>query len=338
MLPYSYQEYVKAIKGLAPQLAKSSLRYVILYGNNLFLKEKLLHFLQDQLTPKQAITLIDWKESGTEELRLLLTQRDLFCQRKYYRIVGLPVRSLLDLAAIPLAKNVVCLLELTEHNTMALEKWSEAIQGALLVADSWVAVPCVAPEGADATLFVQQLAKRLGLTLEAGLANFLSQHLIQDLHALENLLRSLACLDASVVLDSAVLESFSCELKKEHIFDLSNFLLDNKPVQALLLLHSILEKEDNPLGCLGLLARHCRICLQIAVKREDPTAKISLKLPYQVLIRYNTYVQKLGGEHILRVLLQCQKADVWFKSTKQLQKIDVLADLVYLLCSGTLHR
>lgn len=147
-----------------------------------------------------------------------------------------------------------------------------------------------------------------------------------DFAKLENEIRKLALIfPEGEELTAAKIRPYVDFLREDNTFKVDELLCKESYAQAMLLLKDLMDRGENSLGVLAILALHCRKALQIqaGIKLGQSPADLSreLRLPTFVIQQYMPYIRKKSSIVFQRALNLCHEADRKLKSVRHGEEV-----------------
>lgn len=185
--------------------------------------------------------------------------------------------------------------------------------------------PCVRPWPNELPQLIGMWASNYGLKLSGDALFYLIDVVGSDLLNIDNELRKLSYLFSTK--DSSA-KAIECEqilphvglLRADNAFALEELLMKQQTSRAVALLDQLLTRGESPLGILNLLARYCRICLQVEAAKEGGVPQgamaSSLRLPPFVIKKYYAHVQAARSLNWRTGISLCSEVDLKLKSSK----------------------
>ena len=174
----------------------------------------------------------------------------------------------------------------------------------------------------DIRFLFQGIIKRAKLQFEEGVISQMLNAIGDNLFELENEITKLALIfheHKNPITYEEVSPHLNI-LREDHVFKLTNLLLDKQNAQASLLIRNLLEHGESGIPILGVISRHCRQAINInnaALKglSEWDMAR-QLRLPIHVVKSYTGYVKKKGPNALFQVLDECRDVDKLSKTSR----------------------
>jgi len=268
----------------------------VLYGDEPWLMDEFVRQTVDHLVPEAVRDLnvdgVDLAETALDEL---LDQADTLPFMAEYRVlVG---KNAFFLTAVGRSK--------VEHDLARLESYANEPSGHAVVLllvpgkpderkkivkrlkQQAALIPCQPLDKRDLSRWLERRARARGLTLSAELLDALMERTGQQMSRLEQEVEKLALYAGNGTLTREELERLVPRTLEEDVFTMVNELLEGRAEKALRTYYDLLEKKEEPLKMLGLLAYQFRLLLQVHyyMKRgysEGQIAKTLGSHPYPV--------------------------------------------------------
>ena len=322
----SWKEFANALGLIAKsQDAVSLPRLIVAWGPSDFLLTRVYEVIRDK-----------WKcadQSGGEwaTLEAADLNRDLFAslweQKSLFETASCTVllraEKKADLAkmfaAIPKAESVsshVVILFGKDRLPAELSKQMERLRAHR--------IECVEPAPFEMPRFVVSLGRKHGLHLSADASQVLIEQTGFDLARLDNELRRLALFFADAPGEKGVkdIAPLLHSLREDDMFKLDACLLEHDWPGAHKLLEQLLVRGESALGIVGMLARHCRISLDLKGEGADHAFRAQgsvaskVRLPAAILRKYNRHIEKTPSLRFAKALSLCADADMRLKSSR----------------------
>lgn len=332
----SYRDFVASLGEFASTWqgqAKSS-ALTVAWGESDYLLSRTASYISDLWSASGiAVVTVEGADLNPERFRELVCQTSLFDEQTFYIIRRAEKKADIGkLLALMSKKGRSSLLVLYGKGklTADMRREIDRLEGH--------EIPCVEPNLQEINKFVAALAKKYHFDLTSEAVSLLLDHYGRDLAALENEIRKLSYIfpqrvEALTVSDVGPHIGF---FREDEVFALDQLLLQRQWAKAQIFLESLLERGETPLAVLGLLARHCRIAIQVseaANARGDTglgTLAGRLRIPISVIKSYTSYVSKSKPSRFQAALVACAKADLALKSSGASERVvlsGVIAEL-----------
>ncbi len=287
-------------------------RLVVIVGPDTYLHDKVMQGFRDQWQKWEDCEIQGWDGASVsnDDLVTLTSQANLFASP--------------NLTIVKRAENfktiatfLAGLSELPEQTTLCLgfeKKLTQAVEKNIQkLGGRTITFSALYEE--DTAYLAKGIAHRLKLSFDEGVFEHILHAAGTDLSTIENELQKLALVfhGHEGVITSEEIQPFINSLKEDHVFALTNYLLDDRLSEASLLIRNLVERgEPGPL-ILGVLARHCRQTLQVglATQKGVPQRDLArqLRLPNHVLRRYTDYARRKPLKGMEKTLDLCREVD-----------------------------
>ncbi len=197
-----------------------------------------------------------------------------------------------------------------------------------------VMIPCFEISQPEAYSYAAMLCRKFSLKLSQGAQKFLLDCVGDDLFRLENEIQKLSLIFANspVAAEAQDLAQYLGLLREDHAFKLTNLIMARRSAEAMTLVNDLLERGESSLAILGILARHLRMAIKIAVARqvENRDLEISRKLqiPAFIIKSYNEYVRTANIRNLAHAIALCQKADLSLKTSRHPNESVLLGSVI----------
>jgi DNA polymerase III delta subunit len=284
----------------------------------------------------QALEPDDWGDAQGQKLALLAGQASLFEPAPLYHLRRAERVDKWWQHFSPLARAarreadepVFCLSILKEKLPPAALKLLKAFPEAFAV------VTCFPPLRHELSLYISHLLAAHSLALSPGAQQLLLDTIGDDAINLANEVSKLSLLfpePSTAPLSAETLAPYLGLLRENQAFQLSSHLLAGRFGEAHLLCQELLLRRESAIALVGIIARHCRISLQVALatQRALPLSEQArlFRLPLQTLRDYSQQRRKPTKATLYRSLAACQQADMILKSRPQSEDL-LLAGLI----------
>lgn len=318
----NYQGFKQAFKQTCSEFnLEGKSQFIVLYGESDFLIERCLeklkilwrkqhksspvsYFNGTELTPDQLMA--SWEQAGffgSQELNIL---------RRLDLLKG--VEKVFGEIAGRTPKNTIIATYNKGRIPAALKKTMDQKKARY--------VYCLAPKSWEIAGAMQEFEASFGLKLDGPARRYFMSMVGSDMADIFNELRTLQLVykGEQRSLGMADVVPYLPRIKDDHVFELTEMLVDNQHIQAQNTLSHLLQSGQSALGILSILARHCRntgIIKQAIADGED-VFKLSrdLRLPAPVLKKYIKYAEKLTFAKIEVALQRCFQIDLYLKSSR----------------------
>jgi DNA polymerase III delta subunit len=322
----SWKDFANALGLVAKSQDASSLpRLIVAWGPSDFLLTRVYEVIRDVWKNRDQAggewTSIESADLTRDLFASLWEQKNLFGQASCTVLLRAEKKSDLArmFAAIPkpesIASHVVVLLG-KDRLPAELAKQMERLRAHR--------IECVEPAPFEVQRFVMSLGRKYGLGLQQDASQVLIDQTGFDLARLDNEVRRLALFFAGSSGEKGVREIAPLlhTLKEEDTFKLDACLLEHDWAGAHKLLVDLLDRGEHALGLVGMLARHCRIALELKDEgtdhafRASGSASSKIRLPAAILRKYNRHVEKTPKSRFVNALNLCADADARIKSSR----------------------
>lgn len=311
---HTYNHYKEALS----QAIKQKTRLVLSFGPSDYLRIKTEEkFIKEN---KGACVRLSAERLNLESLYDTLFQSSIFEPSSLYIIKNIEkkndfARTLSALDLNTSLQNTVLLQSSYRTVPKALDKEIKRLGGILL--------PCYRPNTYESKGFIFALGRRYQLQLADSAYELLSQSVGDDLFVLENEIRKLSLIFAASEKKNITADDIALYidyLKEENAFKIDQFIMEKKLGHAQALLHDLLKRGQSPLALLGILSNHCRKALQIysLLQKNQGAGDIIkvVRMPMFALKNFMQYVRKSPVQKFKTALLECNEADIIFKTSK----------------------
>jgi DNA polymerase III delta subunit len=183
-------------------------------------------------------------------------------------------------------------------------------------------IPCFQLSGVDLHTYVVLLCRKFELLVSQAGQKFLLECVGDDLYRLENEVQKLSLIfsESKDEVSQDDIAHYLGILREDHAFKLTNLLMERRPADAMVLVADLMQRGESSLAILGIMTRHLRIAIKVAIVRQvesrDYEIARKLQLPAFIIKSYNQYVKKASVRALSHALTLCQRADVLLKTSR----------------------
>lgn len=195
-------------------------------------------------------------------------------------------------------------------------------------------ISCFQPTDRNLPSFIQGLGQKHQLKLGMNAAYFIHSHLGDNLFRIENEIFKLSLIfsDCSDEIKSQDIAPHLGMLKEDHIFKLTNLLIDRRFASAQSLVSDLLKRGESGVAILGILARHARNLLLIGGELERGQSTVGLtkklRIPQFIIKNYIVSIKNTNLKSASKALSLCQDADIQLKTSSSVNEELILGEII----------
>ena len=289
---------------------------VVIYGPSIYLRYKAVEALSKQASAwgyeTERLSANNLDESQLDQI---FQDMPLFGNQKYFVVENM----------VPSSRQAKLLGKLLSQHPkrafLALQLNSSQIGATFEALHAEAIIPCYPPNTKELPNYIRSLARKFSLQLDSTAAQWLNEHVGNDLWKLENEIKNLALIypEAEHLSDRQLQDALGY-LKEDHVFELEGLILKKQSGKAINLINQLIHRGESPLAILGIISNHCRKILQIQSLRMkgQPPAQIAkeLRLPLFVIQKLMTPLSAARLKAYRAAIELCQQNDIMLKSTR----------------------